>query len=782
MKYVIGTRGSRLALAQAEEARQCLQKAYPEDEFEIQAIATKGDLVLDRPLHAIGETGVFVREIEQKLLSGEIQIGVHSMKDMPAYPADGLVFAKAWKREDPRDALVLREKETLEDLPEGAVIGTGSPRRRLQLLRLRPDLNVIGIRGNVETRLRKMEEEKLDGLALAAAGLIRLGLQDKITQYLETEEMVSAPAQGILALEVRKEDEKLLSMLNALSDADTDFQARAERGFLREIGGSCHLPVGAVCKRRAGEYSLDVMFGRAPGDGAAYAKAHGSDPDALARQAAAEIRKQLAGTVFLIGAGPGDPGLITVKGIMALRKADCIIYDRLAAPELLAEAKEGCELIGAGKEKGSSVLPQDDINRLLVQKSMEYETVVRLKGGDPYVFGRGGEEALFLSECGVRFEVVPGVSSAIAAGAYAGIPVTHRGKSRGFHVVTAHDAAGKLADIDFEALAKSGETCVFLMGLSKTGEITDGLLAAGMPKDTPVAVISRATTPDQKTYVSDLGHIADMVRRAKPDPPAVIVAGSVVSLRQELDFFERRPLFGKRYLIPKIGAEPTRLKTLLEERGAHVHETQVGEIVNAGRIFSREEIAKADWLVFTSRHGVNEFFKSLAASGLDARDLAGCKAAAIGEKTADALFGHGIRADLIPKIFDGASFARELGARLAGGETVWRLKAEHADPQIGRELRGRCNFEEITVYQNCPAEAGGLEGRSYADYDGVLFTCASSVKRLVCVMGNAFGACGLYSIGPKTTECLEEYGADHVFEAKTATYEGLAELILEESE
>lgn len=776
MKYVIGTRGSRLALAQAKDVQRRLKKAYPADEFEIQAISTKGDAVKDKPLREIGGAGVFVNEIEKKLLAGEIQIGVHSMKDMPAYPMEGLMITKAWKREDPRDALVLREKKSLWDLPMGAAIGTGSPRRKCQLLCLRQDLNIVDIRGNVDTRLRKMEEEKLDGVALAAAGLIRLGMEDRITQYLDTDEMIPAPGQGILGLEILKGQTRLLEMLNALSDEETDRQALAERSFLREIGGSCHLPIGAVCETKDGAYVLRAMF--ASGKRQVYVEAMGTDPKELAWQAASSVRKQMAGTVFLVGAGPGDPGLITVKGLAALRRADCIVYDRHIPPELLAEAKDGCELIAAGKEKGHAFLTQDEINRLLAQKSLEYETVVRLKGGDPYVFGRGGEEALFLSERGVKVFVVPGVSSCVAALAYAGIPATHRGKSRGFHVVTAHDATGELSDIDFEALAKSGETCVFLMGLSKTGEIADGLMRAGMPKEMPVAVISRATTPDQKTCVSDLGHIADATRCSNLASPAVIVAGPVVSLRRELNFFEHRPLSGKRYLIPKIGAEPTRLKELLEEMGAYAQEAMVGEIVYAERVFSQEELAGADWLVFTSKHGADAFFACLAKSGLDARSLAGCKIAAIGKKTGDILLNHGIRADLVPKTFDGESFSRELNARLKGGETVWRLKAEHADARISEALRARCNLKEVTVYQNRPVTPDIPAGGTYEDFDGVLFTCTSSVRRLVNAMGNEFLSCGLYSIGPATTRCLKECGADSVIEAETATYEGLAETLL----
>ena len=276
MKYIIGTRKSKLAMAQAHFVCEKLKQSYPEDKFAIQIVETKGDLILDRPLHEIGDKGLFVKEIEERILSREIDIGVHSMKDMPALPAPGLRFAKTWKREDPRDVLILREKKSLEELAPGSVIGTGSKRREFQLKRLRPDLNVINIRGNVDTRLRKMRENKLDGIVLAAAGLHRLGMQDQITMYFEEKDMISAPAQGALALEIREGEEKLLGMLDAFADEETANQIEAERGFLQEIGGDCHIPVGAACKKTENDtYELRAMFGNEAGTKQAYAFVQG---------------------------------------------------------------------------------------------------------------------------------------------------------------------------------------------------------------------------------------------------------------------------------------------------------------------------------------------------------------------------------------------------------------------------------------------------------------------------------------------------------------------------
>lgn len=294
MKYVIGTRGSKLALMQANYVCDRLKKAYPQQEFEIKVVKTKGDMIQDRALHQIGDKGLFVKEIEEQILSGEVQIGVHSMKDMPGELPEGLIFTKAWKREDPRDVLILREKKSLEELPREAVIGTGSKRREFQLKKLRPDLKVVDIRGNVDTRLRKMEEQQLDGIVLAAAGLHRLGMAERITQYLEAEEMISAPAQGILALEVRVDDAALRKMLDDLSDADTEMIAQAERGFLEKIGGDCHRPIGAVCQKEGGGYRLRAMFGNEDGSQIAYGDATGKNPEELAEMAVRQIRQAMS--------------------------------------------------------------------------------------------------------------------------------------------------------------------------------------------------------------------------------------------------------------------------------------------------------------------------------------------------------------------------------------------------------------------------------------------------------------------------------------------------------
>lgn len=294
MKYKVGTRGSVLALAQTDLVIDRLKDAYPDDSFETVVIKTTGDKRLDVSLDAIGGKGVFVDAIEAALQRGEIDMAVHSMKDMPDQPAQGLIFAAAWEREDPRDVLIAREGRKLEKLPLHAKIGTGSKRRAYELRSLRPDLTIVPIRGNIDTRIRKMQEEKLDGIVLAAAGLKRIHRESEITQFFPAEEVVPAPAQGVLAIELREHDSALLQKLDALSDAAAGRLVDAERTFLKEIGGDCHLPAGAYAREEAdGTLTLFALFGNEDGSRLAKTSVSGKDAKAVAKEAADKLKREL---------------------------------------------------------------------------------------------------------------------------------------------------------------------------------------------------------------------------------------------------------------------------------------------------------------------------------------------------------------------------------------------------------------------------------------------------------------------------------------------------------
>lgn len=805
MKIIIGTRGSKLALIQTHYVEGILKKAYPKIETEIKVIKTKGDRIQDKPLHEIQDKGLFVTEIEEQILRGEIHLGVHSMKDMPSKPAEGLLFAKSWKREDPRDVLILREAAELSKLRRGAVIGTGSKRRAFQLLKLRPDIKIVNIRGNVDTRLRKMEEQKLDGIVLAAAGIHRMGLQEKITQYLEPEEMIPAPAQGILALEIRKENQELLEILNTLGDTSSDETGRGERKFLQEIGGDCHVPVGAYCRKIArksiadekqqedNRFQVDAVYGKKEGASLVYGTGVGETPEEAAVLAAKEIRSQMAGTVSLVGGGPGDAGLITVSGLKKIKEADCVIYDRLSPAELLAEVKPDCELIYVGKENNNHTMRQEDMNRLLVEKAMEYEKVVRLKGGDVYVFGRGGEEGIYLKEHGVSFEVIPGISSCIAGLSYAGIPITHRGIAAGFHVVTAHSKTDELADIDFFAMAKSNDTCVFLMGLGKIDEIMQRLLTAGMNADRKAAVISRATLREQQTITGTISDISQKVKAAKTESPALIVVGEVVALREQLNVLEikgeqgyTKSLWGKRYFVPKVGKEISELSVLLREQGACVEELQVGEICNLEMELTEELLKKQNWIVFTSKNGVDSFFWNQKRQKRDNRSLAAVKFAVVGKKTAHTLENYGFYPDLIAVKQTGEDLCSRLLQLLTPGDFVLYIKAEEANKEFECKLAEQSRLTVKTAYRNQKVvpEDGLVETiRQKAERcDAVFFSCASSVRRTVEVLGGSMPANwsehgGIISIGPSCSKAICQLGIKKWREAEESSYASMVECV-----
>lgn len=793
MNIRIGTRGSKLAMAQTSEVCEKLKQRFPQHTYEIVVISTKGDKVQDVALKKMGDKGIFVREIEEELLDGRIQLGVHSMKDMPSENPEGLLFTKCWKREDARDVLILREKNSLKELEEGAVIGTGSMRRGCQLKKLRPDLQIVDIRGNVDTRLRKMEEQKMDGIVLAAAGLARLDMKQVITEYLEPEQMVPACAQGALALEIREDNELLRAMLDSFAEEDDNLCVQAERSFLKAVGGSCHVPVGANCRRCGDRLEMDAVFGTEDGTVLERATVRGTDPERMGQEAAAVLLNKISdddgttGTVYLVGAGPGDAGLITVRGKKAIEQADCIVYDHLANPELLSYAKSGCEKIYAGKENNHHTMKQEEINGLLVQKARQYRNVVRLKGGDVYVFGRGGEEGIYLKEHGIPFVVVPGISSAIAGPAYAGIPITHRGISRGFHVVTAHSQNGQPADIDFKSMAGDDATYVFLMGFTKLQEVVNGLIRAGKNPSCPVAVISSATLPGQKTCTGTLETISTQVKQSSLTPPALIVVGDVVNLRSALNFFEEKPLYGKRFLVTKVGEEVSELADGLRERGAFVSEIQTGRIRMFPEAVTAEAISRSKWIVLTSRHGAEAFFASMRAQKIDIRLLGDKKFAVIGKKTAQVLEGVGIYADLIPTEFDSGALREALEQTVSLEETIlYGVPSGERNPEILR-LKEHYTVLEVCLYENQESQKleqdiketlSGAQG-----YDAAFFTCASSVKRFWKYLPASGKQCFMtgqteaVSIGKRTTQALKEAGVSKIIQSQSADYESMAETV-----
>ena len=504
--------------------------------------------------------------------------------------------------------------------------------------------------------------------------------------------------------------------------------------------------------------------------------------------------RENTGKVVLVGAGPGDTGLLTLKGEKYIKQADCLVYDRLSSPEFLSMAKAGCELIYVGKENHNHVMKQDAINELLYEKSKYHELVVRLKGGDPYVFGRGGEEALYLVDRNVEVEVVPGVSSSVAALAAAGIPITHRGIAKGFQVITAHSRKDEEADIDYSLLTDETITCVFLMGLAHVKSIAAGLMKAGRRADTPAAVISNGTLAAQRKCIGTLADIGEKIEEAKLTSPAIIVVGDVVSLNDRLDFFEKRPLFGRKITVPYI--KTNELIAKLQQLGADVTPVKTG-IINPIIIPEfADKVRSADWIVFTSKNGVRSFFYNLELAGADIRLIANARFAVVGKATEKELVKHHINADIIPaeQTGKGLADAMKLCMPYVYGESdedtfdlsngnisdkmckVCIFSAKEASPDLEAGLKEICELEKIDAYVNEQAYESIPESIGNMVSEAV-FTSASNVERFFHMLPENAYVETAYSIGEKTTAALEQHNVREILQADDSSYEALVDTI-----
>lgn len=498
------------------------------------------------------------------------------------------------------------------------------------------------------------------------------------------------------------------------------------------------------------------------------------------------------GIVYLVGAGPGDLGLITLRGLERLRSADVVLYDRLAAPELLREARPEAELIPCGKEPGRHAMPQDEINRTLVDKAAQGLRVCRLKGGDPTVFGRGAEEALELAAAGIPFEIVPGVSSAVAAGAYAGVPVTLRGVASSFAVVTGHEDPMKgESSVDWSALANAVDTIVVLMGVERAAEIAGELIAAGRSPETPVACVSRATTPDQSTSVTTLGGLAKDVREQGVVPPTVFMIGEVAALYPGLAWFEQRPLFGRRILVTRTREQAGELSRLLADEGAHAIEMPVTEQAppSSWDEFDRSlsEMRGYDWIVFTSANAIRWVRQRLRELGLDVRSLCGPRIAAIGPKTAEALEQHGLRVDLRPDEHIAEGLVAAMAKDGLPGVRILLLRAEDAREVFPGEARNAgASVTVAPVYRTVaadrvdPAIVSLLEeGR----IDAVTFASSSSVTHCVAAIGedrarSLLGGVCVACIGPVTAGTAREHGLEVTVQPEEFTIPALVDALV----
>jgi uroporphyrinogen III methyltransferase / synthase len=482
-------------------------------------------------------------------------------------------------------------------------------------------------------------------------------------------------------------------------------------------------------------------------------------------------------TVHLVGAGPGDPGLLTVRAVELIAAADVVLYDRLIPLEALTHARSGAELIYVGKQGGGPQMPQEEIDRLLVEHGRSGRRVVRLKGGDPLVFGRGGEEALVLREAGVEFEIVPGVTAGVAAPAYAGIPVTHRELASGVAFVTGHEDPDKPESmLDWGALARFPGTLVFYMGVRALPRIAERLQSEGRPADEPVAVIERGTLPGQRTLVATLADVADRAAAEGIRAPAVTLVGPVVALREDLAWLERRPLHGRSVAVTRARAQASPLAARLRELGATVLEAPAIRTVSLAADIP--DLGGYDGLVATSPNGVHELFARLLDSGRDARSLAGLHVAAMGPGTARAFAEHGLVPDTVPS----RSVAEGLVEALADVplQRVLIVRAREGRDVLIDALRERgAQVDVLVLYETIPEPLDAKAVAAVAKADYVTFTSASTVRHLLAAAGGeALATPRLASIGPATSEELRAQGLQPDLEADPHTPDGLVAALL----
>lgn len=790
-------------MVQTEMAAEAIKKVFPSIEIEIAGFETKGDLHLDKSLSAFGSKGAFTKELEGAMMDGRIDLAVHSAKDLPVELPEGLTVGAVLKRGDSRDVWVSLRKEfsEIEACRGKVIVGTGSLRRALQIRQMCNGVEIRDIRGNVPTRLKKLSEELFDGIILAAAGLKRLGYlsdacdetgcfeaeeQTFFYEILSKEQFLPAAGQGIIALETRQKDCE--DCMQAIHDEDTWQMFLTERSFLRAIGGGCNEAAAVDVRMDGQKVSVRARYA---GDGlhmkektVTGTRCGNIEED---RKLAVSLGEQIAarlqsGKVYLIGAGPGDTGLITMKGIEALKEADVVVYDHLASASLLNETKDAAEWIDAGKFAGNHRMKQSEIEQLLIEKAMAGHVVARLKGGDPFIFGRGGEEALALTAAGIEYEVIPGVSSVYSAPAYAGIPITHRGKASSFHVITGHeDPTKENSSLDYEILAREEGTLVFLMGLSKLHQISERLIANGKDAHTPAAVIASGTTARQRCVTGELGRIAAISEKADIQPPAILVVGDVVNLKGAVDWQQPGPLSGRKILVTateiiarplaeyirRLGGEPV-VMSLIGVKGQEMSSIKA-VLTSLGK----------RWLVFTSRNGVRFFFEQMKKEQVDIRSLGDSRIAVMGAGTRKEMENWGCYADLVPEQSCSESLAKALCAHAEPDEAICLFRAEEASDVLTKRLREKqYRVVDIPTYRTeIMWKKRELLREMLEDVDAVTFCSASAVSAFVQMTEGHDLVAKTICIGPVAAQAAKKAGLHIDKVAEQYDLEGLTEAL-----
>lgn len=687
-KVRVGSRGSKLALVQVDEAQTLLKGKKIEVSFDRKTYSTRGDKDKTVSLTTSPADDFFTDTLDDALLAGDIDVAVHSAKDLPQTLRKGLTIFALTRSLDETDAFI--GKTTFDRLPAGSTVATSSILRQSQIKALNPKLETVDIRGTIEERIQKMKDGYCDGLIVATVALKRLGLEKYIQNIMPWE---AAPLQGQLAVVGRAEDTALRELFAAI-DA-----------------------------------------------------------------------RQNYGRVFLVGAGPGDPELITLKGVAALGSAGCVFYDYLIPAQLLDHAPNA-EKIYAGKRKGSHAMPQEELNRLIRQKAMAGKTVVRLKGGDPLVFGRGADEIEYLRGYHIKVEIIPGISSAVGIPSRLGIPLTARGVAATVAFVSGYkheEDEQNPVPLDIP----QADTLIFLMGLTKLDKIVGSLDAKRWSRQTPVMVISKGTCPQEKIVSGTLADIRQRTKENPLEPPVLIIVGETLKFyRQDIATRPRRRIlytgtdpkqfraYGEVIPFPMIEIAPAppaagRIKTLLKNLGVY------------------------DIILFTSKFGVKYFFALLAREGCAVKNLTQKTFVAIGRATAKALTQEGVSVALIARVETSEGLFQEMTKKLElRGRKILFPRSALPNPYLKQKLTGRgARVDELTVYDNTPPTKRPLPVPE-ATIDQVVFTSPSTARNFLAAYGAIPRYWKISSRGAVTSAFLRKAGYADLEELNSTKDEG----------
>ncbi len=805
--WVIGARGSDLSVTQAQSVIARLKTAFPEKIFRFEPVSTVGDRDRSTSLASMGGQGVFVKEIENALLEKRIDIAVHSAKDLPANLSNGLILCAVPERENFEDVLISRGNVLLKDLPAGSRVATSSPRRRAMLLNIRPDLAIVDVRGNVETRLKKLDNGDFDAIILGYAGLIRLGFQGRITEVLPSDVFVPAAGQGALAVEVRKDDKTAEKMIKEINNELLFSCVEAERAVLRFLNAGCTTPIGVNVHPVKDGIIFLVRILEKDGKKDIYIEQKIPDVKQL-KNRTEKVNRELkiknakgligetvkTGKVYLVGAGPGDPGLITVRGLELLQNCDAVAYDNLVNLEFITGLSQTVEKFYVGKSAGKHALPQEEINQLLVNLAKRGLRVVRLKGGDPFVFGRGSEEALVLKKNGIEYEVVPGVTAGTAAPAYAGISLTHRNIASYTILATAHESAKQdERPVPWEWFGGAKDSSIVAyMGVRQLKTRVKQLMDGGMNPAVKAALIERGTHGKQRVVVSTLKEIPGAAEKAGIQPPSIFLVGDVAELSRELNWFVSKPLYNVRVLVTRATAQAGEFCRFLRELGAETLALPAIKTNPAGCEVAwnkfMKKAAESGWLVFTSENGVKYFLRKLYNSGKDVRFLGNYSIAAVGSGTAKALDREMLKADFIPSKALTRTLAEELREYIKDKNVnIIRVRGNLADDSVEKILsEAGAEVIPLELYETAAPEWDNhwMEILENNLPDVITFTSGSTVEGFFKILGKEKALeigkkSKIVSIGPVTSNIINNMGLEVDAEARIHTVPGMIDILTE---